>query len=53
MSRITRRIFLKASALLGVTLAIGKYMSAKTLSFADLVNPAHAAQGKVKKLIGV
>ncbi|MBW2078547.1 MAG: molybdopterin-dependent oxidoreductase [Deltaproteobacteria bacterium] len=53
MSRITRRIFLKASALFGVTLAIGKYMSAKTLSFADLVNPAHAAQGKVKKLIGV
>jgi anaerobic selenocysteine-containing dehydrogenase len=53
MSRITRRAFLKASALLGVTLAIGKYMSAKTLRFADLVNPAHAAQGKAKRVIPV
>ena len=53
MSRISRRIFLKASALLGVTLAIGKYMSTKTLRFADLVNPAHAAQGKAKRLVSV
>jgi len=53
MNNISRRIFLKASALLGVTLAIGKYMSTKTLRFADLVNPAHAAQSKAKKVIGV
>jgi len=53
MSRITRRVFLKASALLGVTLAIGKYMSSKTLSFADLLNPAHAAQGKAKSVVPV
>lgn len=53
MNRITRRVFLKASALLGVTLAIGKYMSAKTLSFTDLVNPAHAAQGKAKRVVPV
>jgi anaerobic selenocysteine-containing dehydrogenase len=51
MSRITRRVFLKASALIGVTLFIGKYMTAKTLRFADLVNPAHAAQGKAKRLV--
>jgi anaerobic selenocysteine-containing dehydrogenase len=53
MNIISRRVFLKASALLGVTLAIGKYMSTKTLRFADLVNPVHAAQGKAKKVIGV
>jgi anaerobic selenocysteine-containing dehydrogenase len=53
MSRITRRVFLKASALIGVTFAVGKYMSTKTLSFTELCSPAHAAQGKVKKLISV
>jgi anaerobic selenocysteine-containing dehydrogenase len=53
MSRITRRVFLKASAILGVTLAIGKYMSAKTLSFTELCNPAHAAQGKAKRVVPV
>jgi anaerobic selenocysteine-containing dehydrogenase len=53
MSIITRRVFLKASALLGVTLAIGKYMSAKTLHFTDLVNTAHASQGNAKKVISV
>jgi anaerobic selenocysteine-containing dehydrogenase len=53
MNIISRRVFLKASALLGVTLAIGKYMSTKTLRFADLVNPVHAAQGKAKKVISV
>ncbi len=53
MSRITRRVFLKAWALLGVTLAVGKYMSTRTLSFTDLVNPAHAAQGKAKRLVPV
>ena len=53
MSKITRRVFLKASALLGVTLTIGKYMSSKTLSFADLLNPAHAAQGKAKSVVPV
>lgn len=51
MSRITRRVFLKASALLGVTLALGKYMSTKTLSFTELCNPAHAAQGKAKRVV--
>lgn len=53
MSRITRRIFLKATALLGVTLAIGKYMSSKTLSFTELCNPAHAAQGEANKVVPV
>lgn len=53
MSRITRRVFLKASALLGVTLAVGRYMTAKTLSFTDLADPAHAGHGKAKKVIGV
>jgi Anaerobic dehydrogenases, typically selenocysteine-containing len=53
MSRVTRRVFLKASALLGVTLAIGKYMSAKTLRFTDFVNTAHASQGKAKEVIPV
>lgn len=53
MSRISRRIFLKASALLGVTLAIGKYMSTKTLSFTELCNPAQAAQGKAKRVVPV
>jgi anaerobic selenocysteine-containing dehydrogenase len=53
MSRITRRVFLKATALLGVTLAIGKYMSANALSFTELCSPAHAAQGKAKRVVGV
>ena len=43
INKISRRIFLKASALLGVTLAIGKYISTKTLSFAGLINPDRAA----------
>jgi len=51
MKKISRRIFFKATALLGVTLAIGKYVSTKTLSFADLINPAHAAQGGAKKVV--
>jgi len=53
MNKISRRIFFKATALLGVTFAIGKYVSAKTLSFTDLINPAHAAQGGAKKVVPV
>ena len=53
MSRITRRVFLKASILLGLTLGLGRYMRAKTLNFTDLVNPAHAEEELTKKLVPV
>ena len=53
MNKISRRIFFKATALLGVTFAIGKYVSAKTLRFTDLINPVHAAQGGAKKVVPV
>jgi len=53
MNNISRRIFFKATALLGVNLAIGKYVSTKTLSFTDLINPTHAAKGGAKEVVPV
>ena len=53
MNGISRRMFVKATALLGFALTIGKYVHATTRCFADLIHPAHAAQRGVKKVVPV
>jgi anaerobic dimethyl sulfoxide reductase subunit A len=53
MRRITRRVFLKASALLGVTLAIGKCISTKKISFTELCSPTQAAQIEAERVVPV
>jgi len=46
-------MFLRAAALLGVAVAIGRYVNTRTQGIADLIHPAHAVQGGVKRIVPV
>ncbi len=53
MTRITRRVFLKASAVIGTTFAIGRYIGSKKLSLTRLFEPGEAVSAEAKKTVTV
>jgi len=53
MSSITRRVFLKATAVIGTTLAVGRYLASGKLNLAEFVKSAEASQEKAGKMVNV
>jgi hypothetical protein len=49
MRGITRRVFLKAAALIGATLAIGRYIGSRKLSLTELFGPGEAGSAEGEK----
>jgi anaerobic selenocysteine-containing dehydrogenase len=53
MKKITRRLFIKAAAVIGATLAIGKYIVSERLSLKKLLQPVKAAPAAAEKEVTI
>jgi len=53
MRRITRRVFLKAAAVIGATLAMGSYIGSRKLSLTRLFEPGEAASAELAKNVTI